>query len=82
LGDQTLRSDFESSATHVFAERLSEPGGEQTVEVKWREIRNLGQRIELELLVEPPVDVLEHAMHAGDVFGLAVAICHRLSVHR
>src|SRR6266576_686927 len=65
LRDQTLGGNLEPSPPHILAEGLSEPRGEQSVEVKRREIRHPGKRVELELLVEPTVDVFEHAMHAS-----------------
>jgi hypothetical protein len=41
-----------------------------------REMCDLGQGIEIERLVQLPIDVLDHSMHPVLVFGAAVAQRH------
>src|SRR5712691_6624927 len=72
LRDQSQGRRFQSSPAHVVAERLAEPRCEQAVKVKRREIADLGERVELQLFIQPPVYVLEHAVHADDVFRTAI----------
>ena len=43
------------------------------MKVKRREVGDFRQRVEFQLLVQLAVDVLEHAVHAGDVFRAAIA---------
>ena len=43
------------------------------MEMERREVRDAGERREIELLVEVAIDVLDHRMHALVVFGLAAA---------
>ena len=42
------------------------------MKVKGREIRHAGELVELERLIEMPVDVLDNAVHPGRVLGAAV----------
>src|SRR4030081_1748056 len=72
LCNQPQRRRLQSSPSNVIAQGLPEPCREQTVEMKRREVRNPGQRVELQLLIELPVDVLEHAVHARDILGAAI----------
>ncbi len=82
LRDKPQRRGFQPPAAHVIAERLAEPGREQAVKVEGREVRDSRQRIQLQLLVEPAVDVLEHSMHAGVVLRAAIPSRHRCLSHK
>src|SRR4029077_14728430 len=80
LRDQSQGADFESSPPQILAQGLAHPGREQAMEVKRGEVRNSGQRLQVERLVEMTVDVLEHAVHPSRVFGATLLERHRLSV--
>ena len=42
------------------------------MKVKWREVRDTGERLEFERLIEMLIDVLDNPMHSGRVLGAAV----------
>lgn len=42
--------------------------------MKWREIRDTGERLEFERLVEMPIDVFDNAVEPSRVFGAAVYV--------
>ena len=72
LADQSLGGEFQSAPSDVIAERLPHPRGEQPVKVKLREIRDDGERPELQRLIEVLIDVLDNPVHSGCVLGAAV----------
>ena len=72
MSPQTHRRELEPAPAQVVPERLAHERAEQTVEMEWRGMRDAGQRLEIEFLVEVAVDVLDHR-YAFVVFGLAAA---------
>ena len=71
LGDQSLGAEFQSPPSHVFTDRLTHPRGEQPVEMKRREMRNAGERLEFERVIEMPIDVVDDPMESSRVLGAA-----------
>ena len=44
------------------------------MKVKWREVRDTGERLEFERLIEMLIDVFDNPMHSGRVLGAAVYV--------
>ena len=76
LGRQPLGRDLDASAAQVIAQRFAHPGREEAVEMERRKVRHRGQGVEVERLIELPVDGFDHPVHATRVFRAAIAGRH------
>ena len=64
LGRKPHGRDFDPAAAQVVAQRLAHPRSKNSVEMEWRKMRDVGERVEIERLVEMPIDVRNHPVHA------------------
>lgn len=72
LGNESECADLEPPAPEVVAERFAHPGSEQAVEVKRGEECDRHQPLQVERLVEVPIDMLQDTMHPGSMRRAAV----------
>ena len=61
---QTVRGSLKTGKLDVAVHRQAEQGSELAVKVVFRQRRDPAQHVEIEVIVEMPINVIEHPDHA------------------
>lgn len=70
---QKARGPFDPDSRDESTQRLANEGGEDPVEVVRREVRDLGQSLEGQVLSKVAFDVVDNGIHPFDIGGTLLA---------